>query len=180
MHLTIHSPDWVTCLRVGRKPTELHSVTSWLLAPLWALPRAQLEDHSPLRRLTPPSPPATLTQGSRLPVSGSLSAILLLPNPAPGQTQKSPQATLGGGRLQRARDHLRMSESSSHGLSASFRECLLTEKPGDSVTQNKRGFRDILQESKSLEWQETADPYPTPDKSLLGESVTLGIGAFSC
>lgn len=72
-----------------------------------------------------------------------------------------------------------MSESSSHGLSASFRECLLAEKPGDSVTQNKRGFRDILQESKSLEWQETADPYPTPDKSLLGESVTLGIGAFS-
>ena len=84
-------------------------------------------------------------------VSGSLSAILLLPNPAPDHTQKSPQATLGGGRLQRARDHLRMSESSSHGLSASFRECLLAEKPGDSVTQNRKEFRDILQEVEGIE-----------------------------
>ena len=72
-----------------------------------------------------------------------------------------------------------MSESSSHSLSASFWECLLAEKTGESVTQNRTGFRDILQESKSLEWQETADPYPTTHKSLLGESVTLGIGAFS-
>jgi len=68
-----------------------------------------------------------------------------------------------------------MIESSSKGLSASFRECLLAEKPEDSVTQNRRGFRDILQESKSLERQETADPYPTPIKVFWENLSTWGL-----
>ena len=143
-----------------------------------SLAQSTAEDPSPLRHPTPPF-------SSRNPHPGlqATCAWLLLghspsPNPAPGQTEITTDM-LGGGRLQRARDYLLMTESSSHGLSASFRECLLAEKPGDSVTQNRRGFRDILQESKGLEWRETADPSPTPHKSLLGKSVNLGTGAFS-
>jgi len=35
-----------------------------------------------------------------------------------------------------------MTESSSHGFSASSWESLLAEKPGDSVIWKRRGFRD--------------------------------------
>lgn len=134
MQAFAYSLDWITCLWLGANScsifSELHSSEILNFRTTVNLPRAELGDSSYLRHLIPLCPGNPLNQSSPSTVSDSLPDIIPLLLPAPGQAEKSSQARLRVWRPQRRRDHLFMTESSSHGFSASFWQNLLAEKPG--------------------------------------------------